>query len=186
MILIAGLGNPAQKYADTRHNIGFMLIDEILKTGGFSELGASKFQGELFKKGSLLLLKPQTFMNLSGNSVKAVNDFYKPERIIVVHDDIDLDLGAVKFKKGGSSGGHNGIKSIDALIGADYERVRIGIGDARRQNQSAADFVLGEFSNEETRELAEILDYAKSAVLELINSDIDAVSQKFTRKKAAL
>ena len=101
MILIAGLGNPAQKYADTRHNVGFMLIDEILKTGGFSELGASKFQGELFKKGSLLLLKPQTFMNLSGNSVKAVNDFYKPERIIVVHDDIDLDLGAVKFKKGG-------------------------------------------------------------------------------------
>ena len=100
MILIAGLGNPAQKYADTRHNVGFMLIDEILKTGGFSELGSSKFQGELFKKGSLLLLKPQTFMNLSGNSVKAVNDFYKPERIIVVHDDIDLDLGAVKFKKG--------------------------------------------------------------------------------------
>ena len=97
MILIAGLGNPAQKYADTRHNVGFMLIDEILKTGGFSELGSSKFQGELFKKGSLLLLKPQTFMNLSGNSVKAVNDFYKPERIIIVHDDIDLDLGAVKF-----------------------------------------------------------------------------------------
>ena len=100
MILIAGLGNPAQKYADTRHNVGFMLIDEILKTGGFSELSSSKFQSELFKKGSLLLLKPQTFMNLSGNSVKAVNDFYKPERIIVVHDDIDLDLGAVKFKKG--------------------------------------------------------------------------------------
>ena len=165
MILIAGLGNPAQKYADTRHNVGFMLIDEILKTGGFSELGSSKFQGELFKKGSLLLLKPQTFMNLSGNSVKAVNDFYKPERIIVVHDDIDLDLGAVKFKKGGSSGGHNGIKSIDALIGA-------------------ANFVLGNFNESEREKLSEILPYVARAVEELVCSDIEQIAQKFTIKKA--
>jgi aminoacyl-tRNA hydrolase len=185
MILIAGLGNPTSKYKNTRHNVGFMLID-LLKSQNFIDVSSAKFQGELFKSSNLLLLKPSTFMNLSGNSVKAVNDFYKPDRIIVIHDDLDLPLGAIKFKKGGSSGGHNGIKSIDSLIGVDYERVRIGIGDARRQNQSAADFVLGEFSNEETRELAEILDYAKSAVLELINSDIDAVSQKFTRKKAAL
>ena len=174
MILIAGLGNPAQKYADTRHNVGFMLIDEILKTGGFSELGASKFQGELFKKGSLLLLKPQTFMNLSGNSVKAVNDFYKPERIIVVHDDIDLDLGAVKFKKGGSSGGHNGIKSIDALI---------GVGK-KQQGQDAANFVLGNFNESEREKLSEILPYVACAVEELICSDIEQVAQKFTIKKA--
>jgi aminoacyl-tRNA hydrolase len=183
MILIAGLGNPAQKYADTRHNVGFMLIDEILKTGGFSELGASKFQGELFKKGSLLLLKPQTFMNLSGNSVKAVNDFYKPERIIVVHDDIDLDLGAVKFKKGGSSGGHNGIKSIDGLIGVDYERVRIGVGK-KRQDQDAANFVLGNFNESEREKLSEILPYVARAVEELICSDIEQIAQKFTIKKA--
>lgn len=183
MILIAGLGNPAQKYADTRHNVGFMLIDEILKTGGFSELSSSKFQGELFKKGSLLLLKPQTFMNLSGNSVKAVNDFYKPERIIVVHDDIDLDLGAVKFKKGGSSGGHNGIKSIDALIGADYERVRIGVGK-KQQDQDAANFVLGNFNESEREKLSEILPYVARAVEELICSDIEQIAQKFTIKKA--
>ena len=179
MILIAGLGNPAQKYADTRHNVGFMLIDEILKTGGFSELGSSKFQGELFKKGSLLLLKPQTFMNLSGNSVKAVNDFYKPERIIVVHDDIDLDLGAVKFKKGGSSGGHNGIKSI----GADYERVRIGVGK-KQQGQDAANFVLGNFNESEREKLSEILPYVARAVEELVCSDIEQIAQKFTIKKA--
>ena len=174
MILIAGLGNPAQKYADTRHNVGFMLIDEILKTGGFSELGASKFQGDLFKKGSLLLLKPQTFMNLSGNSVKAVNDFYKPERIIIVHDDIDLDLGAVKFKKGGSSGGHNGIKSIDA---------RIGVGK-KQHGQDAADFVLGNFNESEREKLSEILPYVARAVEELICSDIEQIAQKFTIKKA--
>ena len=181
MILIAGLGNPTPKYENTRHNVGFMLID-LLKSQNFIDVSSAKFQGELFKSSNLLLLKPSTFMNLSGNSVKAVSDFYRPQRIIVIHDDLDLPLGAIKFKKGGS----NGIKSIDSLIGADYERVRIGIGGVRRRNQSAADFVLGEFSNEETRELAEILDYSKSAVLELINSDIDAVSQKFTRKKAAL
>ena len=183
MILIAGLGNPGQKYANTRHNVGFMLIDEILKTGGFSELSSSKFQGELFKKGSLLLLKPQTFMNLSGNSVKATNDFYKPERIIVVHDDIDLDLGAVKFKKGGSSGGHNGIKSIDALIGADYERVRIGVGK-KQQGQDAANFVLGNFNESEREKLSEILPYVARAVEELICSDIEQVAQKFTIRKA--
>ena len=183
MILVVGLGNPGNEYKNTRHNVGFMLIDEILKTGGFSELSSSKFQGELFKKGSLLLLKPQTFMNLSGNSVKAVNDFYKPERIIIVHDDIDLDLGAVKFKKGGSSGGHNGIKSIDALIGADYERVRIGVGK-KRQDQDAANFVLGNFNESEREKLSEILPYVARAVEELICSDIEQIAQKFTIKKA--
>ena len=122
-------------------------------------------------------------MNLSGNSVKAVNDFYKPERIIVVHDDIDLDLGAVKFKKGGSSGGHNGIKSIDALIGADYERVRIGVGK-KRQDQDAANFVLGNFNESEREKLSEILPYVARAVEELICSDIEQIAQKFTIKKA--
>ncbi len=183
MILVVGLGNPGNEYKNTRHNVGFMLIDEILKTGGFSELGSSKFQGELFKKGSLLLLKPQTFMNLSGNSVKATNDFYKPERIIVIHDDIDLELGAVKFKKGGGSGGHNGIKSIDALIGADYERVRIGVGK-KQQGQDAANFVLGNFNESEREKLSKILPYVARAVEELICSDIEQIAQKFTIKKA--
>lgn len=122
-------------------------------------------------------------MNLSGNSVKAVNDFYKPDRIIVAHDDLDLPFGAVKFKRGGSSGGHNGIKSIDALIGNDYERVRIGIGRSKHANESSANFVLSEFSSAEKAALAEILEHCKDAVLELIKSDIDTISQKFTRKK---
>ena len=138
MILIVGLGNPGDEYKNTRHNVGFMLIDELISGGGFDAVGSSKFKGELFKKGSLLLLKPQTFMNLSGNSVKAVKDFYKPERIIVIHDDIDLKFGAMKFKFGGSSGGHNGIKSIDNLIGNEYERIRIGVGRSENSLPNSA------------------------------------------------
>ncbi|MBR6953161.1 MAG: aminoacyl-tRNA hydrolase [Campylobacter sp.] len=138
MILIVGLGNPGDEYKNTRHNVGFMLIDELLSNGEFDALGSSKFKGELYKKGSLLLLKPQTFMNLSGNSVKAVKDFYKPERIIVIHDDIDLKFGAMKFKFGGSSGGHNGIKSIDNLIGNEYERIRIGVGRSENSLPNSA------------------------------------------------
>ena len=181
MTLIVGLGNPTSKYENTRHNIGFMLID-ALKNSNFTDVSSSKFQGELFKYSNLLLLKPTTFMNLSGNSVKAVNDFYKPQRIIVIHDDIDLPFGAMKFKKGGSSGGHNGIKSIDGLIGNDYERVRVGIG----HDGDAKNFVLGEFGDEDKKALDEILAYTKNAVCELLKSDINEISQKFTVKKGLI
>ncbi|QKG28567.1 aminoacyl-tRNA hydrolase [Campylobacter sp. RM16187] len=180
MILIVGLGNPGSQYEKTRHNIGFMLID-LLKNEKFTDVTSSKFQGELFKFSNLLLLKPQTFMNLSGNSVKAVKDFYKPERIIVIHDDLDLKLGVVKFKIGGSSGGHNGIKSIDSLIESDYERVRVGIG--RAQNSSVTGHVLGNFSQDESECLNKVLNYTKEAVIELIKSDINTISQKYSSKK---
>ncbi|MFL1705927.1 aminoacyl-tRNA hydrolase [Campylobacter sp. MOP7] len=180
MILIVGLGNPGSQYEKTRHNIGFMLVD-LLKTEKFADVSSSKFQGELFKFSNLLLLKPQTFMNLSGNSVKAVNDFYKPERIIVIHDDLDLKLGTVKFKIGGSSGGHNGLKSIDSLIGSEYERVRIGIG--RSDKASVTSHVLGAFIEDENECLQKVLSYTKEAVLELIRSDVASISQKYSTKK---
>ncbi|OPA70551.1 aminoacyl-tRNA hydrolase [Campylobacter pinnipediorum subsp. caledonicus] len=178
MILIVGLGNPTEQYKNTRHNIGFMLIDKLLNSD-FVDVSSSKFQGDVYKHKNTLLLKPNTYMNLSGNSVKAVNDFYKPDRIIVIHDDLDLSFGAIKFKKGGSSGGHNGIKSIDNLIGNDYERVRIGIGRAG----NVTNFVLGDFSDNEKKILDDILEYAKNAILELIKNDISYASQKFTLKK---
>ena len=181
MTLIAGLGNPGPKYENTRHNIGFMLID-LLKDSNFKDVSSAKFQGEVFKFNDIILLKPTTFMNLSGQSVKAVKDFYKPDRIIVIHDDLDLIFGAVKFKKGGISGGHNGIKSIDNLIGNDYERVRVGIG----HEGDAKNFVLGEFSDEEKKALDEILAYTKNAVCELLKSDINEISQKFTVKKGLI
>ena len=180
MTLIAGLGNIGKEYENTRHNVGFMLIDLILKDGGYSDVSSAKFQGELYKNGSLLLLKPSTYMNSSGKSLKAVNDFYKPNHIIVIHDDLDIAFGAMRFKNGGSSGGHNGIKSIDSLIGNNYDRVRIGIG---RGDRSVIDYVLGKFDNSEMTQLNKILSHAKEAVLALANSgDIAAISSKFTLK----
>ncbi|NLY04442.1 MAG: aminoacyl-tRNA hydrolase [Campylobacter sp.] len=178
MTLVVGLGNPGKEYENTRHNIGFMLIDQ-LQDSTFSDVSSAKFRGKLYKKADLLLLKPETFMNLSGISVKAVNDFYKPDRIIVIHDDLDLSFGTVRFKIGGSSGGHNGIKSIDSLIGNEYERVRIGIG----KDSSATAHVLGNFSNKESEYLAKILDYTKKAVLELLKSDLDTIKVKFSTKE---
>ena len=126
-------------------------------------------------------------MNLSGQSVKAVADFYKPRRVIVIHDDLDLGFGVVKFKKGGGSGGHNGLKSIDSLMGSDYERIRIGIGRGGFSGESAVtDHVLGEFSAEEKDGLEKILDYSLTAAKELLKSDIETVSQKFSTKKGIL
>ncbi|WP_096017656.1 aminoacyl-tRNA hydrolase [Campylobacter lanienae] len=180
MTLIAGLGNIGKEYENTRHNVGFMLIDLILKDGGYSDVSSAKFQGELYKNGSLLLLKPSTYMNSSGKSLKAVNDFYKPNHIIVIHDDLDIAFGAMRFKNGGSSGGHNGIKSIDSLIGNNYDRVRIGIG---RSDKSVIDYVLGKFDSSELEKLDRILSHAKEAILALANSnDISAISSKFTLK----
>ena len=180
MTLIAGLGNIGKEHENTRHNVGFMLIDLILKDGGYSDVSSAKFQGELYKNGSLLLLKPSTYMNSSGKSLKAVNDFYKPNHIIVIHDDLDIAFGAMKFKNGGSSGGHNGVKSIDSLIGNNYDRVRIGIG---RSDKSVIDYVLGKFDSSELEKLDGILAHAKEAVLALANSnDISAISSKFTLK----
>ncbi|WP_299040827.1 aminoacyl-tRNA hydrolase [uncultured Campylobacter sp.] len=183
MTLVAGLGNIGKEYENTRHNVGFMLVDLILKDGGFSDVSSAKFQGELYKKGSLLLLKPSTYMNASGKSLKAVNDFYKPEHIIVVHDELDIAFGAIRFKHGGSSGGHNGIKSIDSLIGNSYDRVRIGIGRSDKGEKNVISYVLGEFDNSEMTQLNKILSHAKEAILALVNSgDIAAISSKFTLK----
>lgn len=179
MILVVGLGNIGVEYENTRHNVGFMLIDLLLKENNFTNLTNSKFKGELFKIGSSLLLKPSTYMNHSGLSVKAVNDFYKCERIITLHDDIDINLGALRFKKGGSSGGHNGLKSIDTLCGNDYERVRIGVG----KGENVISHVLGKFKSDEEIILSKVLEHAKEALLELIkNDDLAAISSKYSLK----
>lgn len=181
MILVVGLGNPGIKYAKTRHNIGFMVIDAILEEISCQNIQNSKFKGDLYKKGSLLFLKPTTFMNLSGQSVSAVKNFYKIDRVIVIHDDLDLKLGRLRFKNGGSSGGHNGIKSIDECIGVDYDRVRVGIGSDLKRD--TINFVLGEFSQDEISCLEKIILITKKAVLEFINEDIDKISQKYSSKK---
>ena len=183
MILFVALGNIGKEYENTRHNAGFMLADLLISSGGFIAQSSAKFKGELYKKGPVLLLKPSTYMNLSGESVLATTNFYHPERIIVAHDDIDLPLGALRFKLGGSSGGHNGIKNIDKLIGSEYERVRIGVGKSQNGSKDTINWVLGAFSSDEKSLLDTVLKTAFDACLAAFSgSDIKELSSKFSLK----
>lgn len=136
--LIAGLGNPGREYEDTRHNAGFWWVDELAAAKGAAWAKEPKFSGHVAKirdaAGDLMLVKPQTFMNLSGRAVAALAQFYRidAKQILVVHDELDLPPGGFKLKLGGGSGGHNGLKDIDAQLGTrDYWRLRLGIGHPR-------------------------------------------------------
>jgi len=150
MLLLVGLGNPGTGYARHRHNIGFMAVDEIAHVHGFSPW-KSKFQGKLaegkFGTEKTLLLKPDTYMNLSGQSVAEAVRFHKMElaQVIVFHDDLDLAPGKVRTKLGGGHGGHNGLRSIDGILGADYHRVRLGIGHPGRKDLVHS-YVLNDFA----------------------------------------
>ena len=163
MKLIVGLGNPTQKYKFNRHNVGFLAIDYLVKE--YNASFVKDFKGELFKSNDYLFLKPSTYMNLSGESVVLVKNFYKIENedIIVIHDDIDLKLGALKFKRGGSSGGHNGLKSIDKHIGNDYYRVRIGVGRPERK-EDVVNYVLSDFSKNELECINTLFTIIKKAI----------------------
>lgn len=182
MTLFVGLGNPTDKYKYTRHNIGFMVIDALVNDLPSQDISKSQFKGELHKAGSLLLLKPMTYMNLSGESVRAVCDYYKPEHVVVVHDDLDLTFGSVRFKNGGSSGGHNGIKSIDAHIGPEYDRVRLGIGKPPSKGD-VSNYVLQNFKEEEIECVKKIIVQAGRALKELRNESLDTVIKRYTSKK---
>ncbi|WP_281951368.1 aminoacyl-tRNA hydrolase [Nitrosophilus kaiyonis] len=187
MFLVVGLGNPGPKYKNNRHNIGFMVVDYLVNHLNPIPISKKDFKGELYKLKDILLLKPSTFMNLSGESVKAVKNFYKIKNsnIIVIHDDLDLPFGAIRFKKGGSSGGHNGLKSIDNHIGNDYIRVRIGIGRPKDKSQ-VVNFVLNDFNEEEKKYLDDIIKKASLAVIELTKEDLDKVRSRFSQKGIVL
>ncbi|HEU5046209.1 MAG TPA: aminoacyl-tRNA hydrolase [Rickettsiales bacterium] len=158
MLLVVGLGNKGQKYEHNRHNIGFLAIDEIVRKFDVSPW-TKKFSGELCDarlpspEARIFFLKPQTFMNLSGESVGAAAGFYKipVEKIIVIYDDLDLQPGKIRVKQGGGNGGHNGLKSIDSFLPNPYIRLRIGIGRPEHKSQ-VSDYVLSDFTREE-REL---------------------------------
>ncbi len=177
MKLIVGLGNPGKKYELNRHNVGFLAVDYLINKFNASKI-SSKFKGDLYKAGEYLFLKPNTFMNLSGESVVLVKDFYKIDNddIIVIHDDIDLRIGALKFKKGGSSGGHNGLKSIDKCIGNDYWRIRIGVGRPERKEE-VVHYVLSDFNKEEIECISKNFEYILKAV-----EDIKNASSKYSKK----
>lgn len=159
--LIVGLGNPGNAYTDTRHNIGFNLVDQIKDFLGFPDFSNkfdSLFSSKQVNNTKVFLLKPQTYMNLSGEALSKIVNFYKIDldNILVIHDDLDLQLGKVKIKQGGGSGGHNGIKSIDKYIGPNYFRLRIGIGKPEAFME-VSNFVLSKFSATEVNIINRIL-----------------------------
>ena len=154
MLVLVGLGNPEAKYKLNRHNVGFMTIDSIVANYKLAPY-KTKFQSQIITKKindtPIIFSKPQTFMNLSGKSIGNILNFYKLkcENVIVIHDDLDLNLGTVKTKIGGSSGGHNGLKSLDSIIGKNYRRLRIGIGHPG-DKILVNNYVLGDFSKSES------------------------------------
>ena len=185
MHLIVGLGNIGEKYQLTRHNVGFLVIDEIIKgLASSSNINKTNFKADVLKSGYNLFVKPNTYMNHSGESVVAIKDYYKinMEDIIVIHDDLDLPFGTVKFKIGGGHGGHNGLRSIDSHIGKEYVRVRIGIGKPIHKSD-VSNYVLSNFSKEELNKLEGIISHTIKAIEAIKEaSDIVEVKSKFTLK----
>src|SRR5690554_5790881 len=187
MYIIVGLGNPGRKYIGTRHNIGFDAITRISDDFNIS-LNINKHKaicGAGFIGGEkVLLAQPQTYMNLSGESVRALADFYKvsPENIIVIYDDINLEVGQLRIRKSGSAGGHNGIKNIIQHLGTqDFPRIRIGVGQ-KPQEWDLVDYVLSKFSDEENKVLRHALKNASDATKVLIDEDITAAMNIYNRK----
>ena len=184
MWLVVGLGNPGSEYARTRHNVGFMVIDELSgRTAAGSpkaKLGAEICEGKLGDE-RLLLCKPMEFMNTSGEAVNRVATFWKVplERIVVVHDDLDIELGRLKLGTGGGAGGHNGLRSLIANLGAAFGRVRVGIG---RPVGDGAGYVLGGFSKAEQKDLPAVLLDASDAVAMVVRDGMSAAMNKFNRK----
>lgn len=186
MKLVVGLGNPGEKYAKTRHNIGFEVINELQK-----ELNVTgereKFQGLLSEKNidgeKVLFLKPLTFMNLSGNSIVAVVNFYKidPKKdMIIIYDDMDLPVGKLRVKEKGSSGGHNGIKSIISHLGDEFLRIKCGIGKSK---DNTIDFVLGQFDKIEQETVDKMIKNAADCAIDLIRDvELGRIMQKYNKK----
>jgi PTH1 family peptidyl-tRNA hydrolase len=190
--LVVGLGNPGAKYAGTRHNAGFLVLDVLADRAGGSfksrksagGAGADVVEGRLAGV-PVILAKPRSFMNESGGPVAAVSRFYKVpvESITVVHDDLDLDFGVLRLKRGGSSGGHNGIRSMGASLGSpEFARVRFGIGRppaGRTGEDAVVDYVLRDFGVAERRELPVLLDRAADAVEALLVDGLETAQNRF-------
>lgn len=186
MKLVVGLGNPGDKYAKTRHNVGFEVINHLQKELNIS-MEREKFQGLLSEKiidgEKVLFLKPLTFMNLSGNSIVAVVNFYKidPKKdMIVIYDDMDLPVGKLRVKEKGSSGGHNGIKSIISHLGDEFLRIKCGIGKSKNDT---IDFVLGQFDKIEQEAVDQMIDNAAKCALDMVaDIELGRIMQKYNKK----
>ncbi len=183
-ILVVGLGNPGEKYAGNRHNVGFMVIDHLAEIKGIG-INKTKFRS-LYGSGKIdnnkiHLIKPSTYMNKSGEAVKETTSFFKipVENVIVVHDEMDLPLGKVKVKQGGGTAGHNGLKSIEKNLGSrDFKRVRIGVGKPQNKNRRTG-YLLSDFSSQEYDILNDSIDKAAKAVIEIITNNVSTAMNKF-------
>ena len=188
MILIAGLGNPGKEYENTRHNAGFLVLDTLAQKLGadLSERKHRALCGKAVIGGQkVILLKPQTYMNSSGESIRAAADYYKvpPEDILVVYDDISLAPGQLRTRAKGSAGGHNGIKSIIAHLGTqEFPRVKVGIGE-KPPRMDLADYVLGHFSSGEKKIMEEAAKEAADAICEIVNVGIEQAMNDHNRRK---
>ncbi len=181
--LIVGLGNPGPEYARTRHNAGFMILDRVAAAMKTSFANERKFEAQLARSGPHFLLKPQTYMNLSGRSAAAVCQFYKitPPEVLVLYDDTALPDGKLRIRPGGSAGGHNGIRSLIACLGTDvFPRLRFGVGEAK--SAGLAGHVLGKFSPEELTLLDKSLENAAEAVSMVIHRGLAAAMNHFNQE----
>jgi len=190
MYIIAGLGNPGKEYENTRHNIGFDVIDRLAEEENIAVM-ESKHKA-LIGKGyvagqKVILAKPQTFMNLSGESIREIVDYYKVDdtaELIVISDDISLDVGQIRIRKKGSAGGHNGIKNIIANLGTDhFMRVKVGVGE-KPKNWDLADYVLSPFTKDERPLVNLAIEHAAKAIEQMLNGDVDAAMNEYNRKSA--
>ena len=189
--LVVGLGNPGSAYATTRHNVGAMLAAHLASSTGSSLTRNKKFLAQTAEthfgipgdRQSIIVCAPLSYMNESGGPVKAAMSFYRvpADRLVVLHDELDIDFGAIRLKRGGGDAGHNGLRSIRSAIGTgDYYRVRLGIGRPPGR-QAPADFVLQSFSSAERSELPSFLDRAASAVETLVRRGLDVAQNEFNK-----
>ena len=176
MILIVGLGNPGKQYENTRHNLGFRVLDLFSDGEGWQ----NKYNSKFIKLEDIILAKPQTFMNKSGEVVNEILKFYPDAQLVVIHDDLDFPLGSIRIQKNASAAGHNGVQNIiDELSTQDFIRIRLGIDSPARGQVPGEDFVLQKFTSAEEKLVLEILEKTKGAI-ELLQTDgLDIAQSKF-------
>lgn len=188
MFIIAGLGNPDEKYQGTRHNVGFDVVDRLAEK--YQIAIDTKKHRALIGKGviegqKVLLAKPQTYMNLSGESIRSLVEYYKidpEEELLVIYDDISLEVGQLRIRRKGSAGGHNGIKNIIAQLGTDtFQRIKVGVGE-KPKGYDLASYVLGHFHGEDLELMEEGYEKAISATEEILKGEIDAAMNEYNRK----
>ncbi|MBD5530319.1 MAG: aminoacyl-tRNA hydrolase [Lachnospiraceae bacterium] len=189
MFVIAGLGNPGKEFENTRHNIGFRVIDDIAKKYQIAML--ERKHKAVIGKGyidgqKVILVKPLTYMNLSGESIREVTDYYKVDvttQLVVVSDDISLDVGQLRIRKKGSAGGHNGLKNIILHLGSEnFMRIRMGVSD-KPQGYDLKDYVLGHFTDGEIKVLSETSEKAEQAIRMILQGDVDGAMNRYNTKK---